>query len=226
VLVGELPANTRMLVDRYFAGLPGATPPRHAAIDATPLAREVVLRVREAIGRAPVVLAAWRSPALYTADDAVADVLAEALSTGACKRIAAASGEAVFTVSFRQASERGVSSFFAVFAGKLGRPVAEVQAALDEVLARVGAGALSDAEVTRARERMITRNLAGLQDLVGQAGRLQSYAHERGAPDWLAADLERYRAVTPAAVARFAREVLRRDRRVLVLAEPAGSGRP
>lgn len=231
VLVGDLPGNTRALVDKYFASLPTSPPPPpHAAVDPAPLDREIRLQATEAFGRSARVTAAWRSPGAHTADDAVAKVLCDALSTGAGERIAAeSSGGAVFQSSFGQVSEPTVSGFVVQMTGRVGESAVTLLSVIDHVLTRVGAGALSEDEVSRARERVITENLAELQSLAGQAERLQEYARDR-TPDALAHELQRYRAVTPEAVARFARDVLRRDRRVVQLAEPAaratGAGEP
>lgn len=155
VLVGDLPRNTRALVDRYFGGLPAPAPASHAAVGQTPLAREVRLQASEAVGRSARVIAAWRSPARYTADDAVAEVLCDALTTGAGERLAMEQGgHAVFQVGFQQQAEPTVSTLIAQMSGRIGEPAVQVLAVMDHVLTlrrRGGADDRRDRQRSRAR---------------------------------------------------------------------------
>lgn len=222
VLAGDLPARTSEWIDKHFGSLPRVEPaPRRAVAPHEP-SQEVVLRADEPLGRSVAVLAAWPTPALYTAEDAVADVLAEALLAGGLERLAGASALAP-TAAFRQSSLPAQSRFFAQLSAGADADVDALVSVLDDVLGRVRAGALTEAEVRRARERVVARNLAELQTLAGRTQRLHDYAEHRGDPDWLAEDLRRYREVTPEAVASFAATFLRRERRVLLLARPSAS---
>src|SRR5687768_11977745 len=68
-----------------------------------------------------------------------------------------------------------------------------------------------------------THNMLGLERLGGFGGiadRLNSYNHYLGNPDYLQQDIQRYRAVTPAAVQTFAREQLPANARVVLRAVP------
>lgn len=221
VLVGDLPPDTRRLVDRYFGSLPGRDPPTRGAPTPVAPTRETILRTVEPLGRSAVAYVAWPTAALFTADDAVADVLVTALNEGAFERLSRAGDTR--EVGFGQHSLPVQSRTYVILSGDAAVGPDALLAALDRVLDRVVAGELTAAEVRRARSRMVARTIAGLQSLAGRAERLLDYHDHRGTPDWLAEDLRRYLAVTPEAVARFARDSLARSRRVVLLAAPAAA---
>ncbi len=222
VLVGDLPPVTRTWVEKYFGSLARTVAAPRPAVAAIDPGREVVVNIVEPLGKSPVVLAAWPTPALYTAEDAVADVLSEALTGGAFDRLAGRdAGSSLF--SAHQRSLPVQSRFLVALSGGAGSNVDALVATLDRVLARVAHGQLSEAEIRRARERVIANSIAALQTLEGRAERLHHYAEYRNDPDWLAEDIRRYRDVTPNAVARFASVVLHRKRRVILRATPAAT---
>lgn len=219
VLVGDLPPPTRTWIEKYFGSLPGAPPPSRVPVAAITPSRELALDVLEPLGKSAVLVAAWPTPAIYTAEDAVADVLAEALAGGGFVRLSGRATEAP-SASFRQQSLPVQSRFFIELWDGADTHVEALTATLDRVLAGVAGGALTELEIRHARERTITDTIAALQTLEGRAARLHDYAEHRGDPDWLAEDLQRYRDVTPAAVARFASTVLHKQRRVILRAVP------
>jgi zinc protease len=104
-----------------------------------------------------------------------------------------------------------------------GHTAQEVEEALDAELQRLRTDGPDAAEVTRAQngiETGIVQELETLGGFGGVADRLNMYNHYLGTPDYLAKDLARYRAVTPASVAAFATRYLTRDSRVVVHGVP------
>src|SRR5262249_58014406 len=80
-----------------------------------------------------------------------------------------------------------------------------------------------DAEVDRARNWIETVLIQGLESLGGFGGvadRLNMYNHFLHDPGYLASDLARYQAVTPASVRQFASSQLGKNARVVIHCVP------
>jgi len=219
VLVGDLPAETPAWIERQFGGLPGTPRPAARAVAKVSPTKELRVAAEQPIGAAPAVLMAWPSPALDGDGDAAADVLAEALGRGGHVRLAR--GEAAPLAADFQATQRSLpnqSIFFVRVIGRVGTTPAALIKEVDRVLARVAAGALDEPALRRARLRIARAHRSVGQDLQDRADLLASEA-AAGKPLGGASDREEWLAVTPADVARLAREVLRPGARVAVLAE-------
>ncbi|MDC0719226.1 M16 family metallopeptidase [Nannocystis bainbridge] len=219
VMVGDLPAETPGWIERQFGNLPATPRPPARAVPIVTRTSELRLSAERPVGAAPAVLLAWPSPALDADGDAAADVLAEALERGGFARLAR-SGVPTETAEF-QAVQRSLpnqSVFFVRALGRVGGDPTRLLAEVDRVLGRVAAGALDEAAVRRARLRIARAHRSAQQDLQDRAELLASEA-AAGKPLGGSQDVAEWSAVTPAAVARFAREVLRPDARVAVLAE-------
>jgi zinc protease len=226
-VVGDFePEQARALIEKYFGTLPATPRPERPAVQPARLTQEVVLRHEEKVGTVPVVMMGWHSPAYFTSGDATADVLASALGTGKSsrlyQRLVLDKGLAQ-SVSAHQQS-LGAQSVFTVEA--VARPGVSSEALrreTDAVLEEVRERGVRREELERARTRFETEMLGGLQSVGGFGGKadvLQSYNHFVGDPGYLAQDLARYEAVTEEDLKAFAREVLRPDARVVLLAEP------
>lgn len=219
IIVGDVPPDTRALVERYFGGLAGA--PRPPARPLAPVARGAELRVsaEQPVGAAAAVLLAWPSPALDADGDAAADVVADALVRGAYHRLAREDGApqvAEFHAAQRSLPQQSI--FFMRAIGRAGATPAQMIAEIDRVLARVAAGALDDAAVRRARLRIAREHRSAGQDLQDRAAILAAADAARKGED---VDRAQWLAVTAGDVARLTREVLRPSARVAVLAPGA-----
>ena len=76
--------------------------------------------------------------------------------------------------------------------------------AIEEELDRIPPIRPTPSEIEQARNTIETNIIGGLERLGGFGGvadRLNSYNHYSATPDYLAKDIERYRAVTPAIAA-------------------------
>ncbi|WAS98128.1 M16 family metallopeptidase [Nannocystis punicea] len=219
VMVGDLPAETPAWIERQFGGLPGRPRPTARGVPPVTRSSELRLAAERPVGAAPAVLMAWPSPALDAEGDAAADVLAEALERGGFFRLARAEGPP--QVAEFQATQRSLpnqSIFFVRVIGRVGGSPAQLIAEVDRVLAEVAAGALAEPAVRRARSRIVREHRSAQQDLQDRAAILADEA-AAGKPLGGSQDVAEWTAVTPAAVARFAREVLRPEARVAVVAE-------
>jgi predicted Zn-dependent peptidase len=222
------PAEARRLVERYFGGLPERPKPSAPGHAPVRLTREVVLRHQEMVATLPQVSVAWHTPAYFAPGDEVADVLSAVLSEGRSsrlqRRLLHEKQLAQSVVAYQRSI--GAQSVFQIQAvARPGVSTERLLAEVDSVLSEVRAGTITAHEVRRAVNKIETQLMKSLEGLGGHLGRtdlLQTYNHFRGDPGWLAQDLARYRAVTPAALAAFAREWLPANRRAILHAVPAG----
>ncbi|HET6922498.1 MAG TPA: pitrilysin family protein [Anaeromyxobacteraceae bacterium] len=217
-------------VERYFGSLPARPRPSAARHAPVRLEREVVLRHEETVATLPRLSVAWHTPAFFAAGDELADVLSAVLSDGRSSRLQRRMMHQTQIAQSVAASQQslGAQSVFQVDA--VARPGVSTERLLAEVdlaLAEVRAGKVTAHEVRRAVNKIETGLMKRLERLGGYRGRtelLQNYNHFLGDPGWLGRDLARYRAVTPPALAAFAREWLPPDRRVVLHAVPSGKG--
>lgn len=230
VLVGDFePKKALSQVKKYFGELPALPKPEAPAFTPARLEGETVLHHEAALGRDPALLVGWHAPAVFTEGDAEAVVLREILATGRASRLhrrlvrEKALAADVAVIADLQA---GQSAFEILAEGVPGVDpkalLAEIDAALDEVRA----GQVTEREIARAVAHLDTEAIAaldGVGGLLGQAELMQYYNQHLGDPDRLGWDMDRYRKVTPASLARFAREVLDPARRVVVDEVPAGA---
>jgi len=224
VLAGDLPSDVREQVERYFGHRSGGERPPALDVTVAPRTAEQRIIVPSTLSKASTVIMAWHTPGLYDSGDAEADVLASVLETGRLlERIEAEAPGVVLDVYVRQVSRVGQSMFIVAARGtSTGKPL-EIQAALDAALDELRAQPLSPADVRRARRRLVTSHLRGLQRLNQRASRMQLYIAAGKPPDWVDEDLARFDAIDEMKVAAFVRTQLAPERRVLMLVYPEGS---
>jgi zinc protease len=195
VIAGDVPDDVDALVDRYFGSFPASTrppravPPPHAPAHAF---AQVTDRFA-ALGR---IHRAWLGAAAGAPGDAELDVLASAWSasgTGALWRRLVYDTQLAQRVSSWSTAGRLGGEVHVTVDLRTGADPAAVRAILDEECAR--------GLDPRAIDRAVTRREAGtvwsLTGLARRAQILQRHALYSGDPDGLAAELLRYRAVTP-----------------------------
>lgn len=227
VLVGDFePDQARAWIAKYFGTLRSGPRPQSPAVSPASLPGPVALTHHEKVGTQRMVMVAWHSPASYQPGDRAARVLAEVLTSNRLSRLRrrlAADGLS-YHVSAEQRSAGRQSAF--VIKARLAHQAeaGSIVPALDAVLAEIRDKGVTSAEVRGARERITSELLASLEDLSGKVDRLLEYQEYMGHPDRLLEDIHAYEAIGPEEVNRFARDVLRPDRRVLMYASPAGQG--
>jgi predicted Zn-dependent peptidase len=104
-----------------------------------------------------------------------------------------------------------------------------VQREIDAVLEEVRRKGVTADEVKRARNRIETGFVAGLQAVGGDGGKadlLQLYNHFFAEPNGFGRDLARYEAVTAEKVQRFAKQYLQPTARVVSIATPKPGKQP
>lgn len=228
-VVGDFETEqVRRWVERYFGPIASGAEARPVTEAEAPPPPRTTVELRDDVQLERVYLA-WRSPALFEPGDAELDVLSSVLSDGAASRLhkRLVNDEAIAkdVYAFQRSSGLG-STYHLVSTVAPGHSADEVLAALDEELARVSAEGPTEREVERARNNWERSFFQRLDGVGGKASLLQSYNHHRGDPGYLAADLERYRAVTADAVREVAGQVLDDEHRVTIIVRPREEASP
>ena len=225
-IVGDIDkAATRKLVEKYFGPLKrGGAIPRDTA-PTPPLSAEKRAVVTDRI-ELPRVYMTWLTPSYFKPGDADADIASGVLGGGRSSRLFKAlvhEKQIAQAVNVDQNSMKLTSLFEIQVTALPGHTPQEVEAAINEELAKFRNEGPTQAEVDRARNLRELRSFQVLQSLGGFNGLaevLNRYNHYLGTPDYLAQDIQNHRAVTPSSVRRFAQQYLRDDGRVVVYAVP------
>ena len=221
VIAGDFdPANARRLVQRYFGSFArGADVPK-PAVATPPIAGERRLEVTDRI-ELPRVDLAWLTPPAYAPGDAELDIAAAILAGGKSSRLykkLVYEKELAQSVDASQESSALTSIFDIQAVARPGHTPAELEAAIDDELAKLVADGPTQAEVDRARSAYEHGLFRTLQRVSSRANRLNQYNQSTGDPGYLAQDLARYRRISPDDVRRVVAAELRKDRRVVVFA--------
>ena len=205
VIAGDVGADAELdaQVDRYFGSFPAShrplrpmPPPARRPVTAAAL--EPVVDRFAALGR---IHRAWLGPAAFGDDEAELDVVTAAWvapGTGAIWRRLVYDTQLAQRVSGWTVNGRLGGEVHVVVDLRTGADPAAVRAILDEEC-RTG---LDERAIDRAVTRREAGAIWGLTGLARRASLIQRHMLYRHEPDGLAAELARYRAVTPAGVDR------------------------
>jgi predicted Zn-dependent peptidase len=223
VLSGDFDsAKVAPLVDKWFGPIPrGKDVPRKKAVPLS-LAGETRLEVAAGVELARATVS-WPSPAFFAAGDAELDLVSHVLTGGKTsrlyKRLVYDLQIAQSVGASQQSSELG-SVFEITATARPGHTGDELLKVIDEELARLRAGGVTEPELLRARTSIAADTLFDLERSSSRANRLNTYAHYVGDPNYLAKDLERTERATTRSVADAARAWLKEKERVVTLVTP------
>jgi zinc protease len=227
VIAGDIESDRAFdLADTYFGDLPSGARPQPVAATAD-LDREIRLMLEDRV-ELPRVYMAWHSPAMFSADDAEMDLLADLLANGKTSRLYRSlvyeRRIAVDVSAFQSSRELG--SFFLVAAtASPGQSLTDVATMIDQELQRILEGGPSTSEMERSAAQVEAHFMYRLQTVGGFGGKsdqLNAYNVFRGDPAFFARDVERYESATQQSVRSAARRVLHFDRRVILSVVPRG----
>ena len=198
VIAGDVPDDVDAAIDRYFGSFPDSRRP----LRSTPALSAVVhgsLRVADRFAVLGRIHRAWLGPAAFAAHEPELDVLTAAwtaVGTGALWRRLVYDTQLAQRVSAWTTNGRLGGEVHVAVDLRGGADPAAVRAILDE---ECGCG-VDDRAIVRAVTRREAGTIWGLTGLSRRVGMLHRYLLYTDQPDGLAADLVRYRAVTPASI--------------------------
>jgi zinc protease len=212
-------ANTRALVEKWFADVPAGkpVPPLTAPTVVLDGVKKKTITDRVQL---PRLFLAWHTPGLLKPGDAEMDVVSNLLSGGKNSRLykrLVYDLQIAQDVNTAQQSQALGSNFMIIATARPGQSLDTIQAVIDEELDKLRATPPEQREVTRALnqiEASFLRSMERVGGFGGKANQLNSYYKAAGTPDYFQKDLDRYRAVTPADITAAVEKYLPKDRRV------------
>ncbi|HUP20092.1 MAG TPA: pitrilysin family protein [Gemmatimonadota bacterium] len=217
--------EARALVEKWFGEIPAGRPVSPLGRPAAWLGEERRV-VHEDRVQLPRVYACWLTPPHLTPGDAELDVLSNVLAGGKNSRLykrMVYDMQIAQDVSAFQGSSKLSSEFCVVATARAGHSLAELEAVMDEEIARIAAEPPTEREVQRAVNQYEAGFLDRLERVGGFGGKadaLNAYYFATGNPDWFNEDLSRYRALDPPDVQAAARTWLTPGGRVVLEVVP------
>ena len=226
-LAGDVDRDAALaLAERYFGDIPPGPHVEPISRDAS-LAGEARLVLEDAV-ELPRLYLAWHSPAIFAPGDAEMDLVAEALAEMKISRLYRRlifDGRLATDVSAAQQS-RELSGFFQVVAtASPGHALGELDAVVQEEIARLAAEGPDADELERGHAQAEAQFVFRLQTVGGFGGKsdqLNQYNVFLRDPAFLLRDLERYRRATAEGVREAAERVLVKAPRVALSVVPKG----
>ena len=214
-------AECNALVDRYFGSFPPSVRPTRPTVPAVVLTGGPIRdQITDKFATLVRIHRAWHGPPAFAPDEPELDILTAAWSavgTGALWRRLVYETQLAQRVSCWTTNGRIGGEVHVSVDLRTGSDPIAVHAILDEECAR----GIDAASIARQITRREASALWGLTGLARRANLLQRYTLYTGEPDGLAADLARYRAVTPASIEAAIARWLAPSRMIEVTTVPA-----
>lgn len=211
------PAAAKKLVEKYFGPIPAG--PKVDKMPPMPVALtgETRVKMTDRVGL-PRLYLVWPTVPMFAEDEAALEILADVLSGGKTSRldrVLVREKQIAQDVQVFQGSEELVGALMLVVTARPGHSLQEIQAVVEDELAKMRKEPPTQEEVDRAVNRLeaqFVHSLESVGDFGGRADRLNMYNVYRGDPDYLNRDFDRYTRITPADVQRVAEKYLRPGR--------------
>ena len=217
-------AEARKMVEHWFSDVPkGRALPRAEADVPARLNGVVRKTIYDKKAQLPYRHIVWHSPAKYQEGDAACEVLAGILTGSVYSRLSKRleyDRKIASAVVAQQESRRLTSTFSIGFLALPGHTPDEIQAVVDEEIARISQKPPSQKEIDLVVNGMKRKYYDRIQEFNSLAEKLNFYHFGTGQADYFKRDLERYSRVTPQDISDCAKRYLRTDRRVEVTALP------
>jgi predicted Zn-dependent peptidase len=217
-IAGDLDiAEAKMLIDKYFAGIPKSPQAVYRPrVVEPPLSGEVRDTVFDNI-QLPAVIQAYRIPAQGTKDYYAVDMVSRILSSGESSRLYKAlvdeQQKALFVGNFPLALEDpGVSLSFGIT--NMGVDVLDLEKAIDAEIAKVQNELVSEKEFEKLRNQIESEFVTSNSQMAGIAESLATYHMFFGDANLINNEIDRYLAVTREDIQAAARKYLVQNNRV------------
>jgi zinc protease len=171
---------------------------------------------------------AWHSPALFGADDAELDLVADVLAGGKTSRLyrALVYEQRIATEVAASQNSRELGGYFQIVATAApGRTLAELDGSIAAEIKKLTGDGPTVAEMERGIAQAEVHFVSRLQTVGGFGGKsdqLNAYNVFLGEPGYFDRDLARYRNATAQDLTRATREWLEYERRVVLSVVPNG----
>ena len=219
------PAAIKGLLEKYFGPIPSGPPVEDSPVQTPPITSERRATVTDTV-QLPKVILAWLAPSAYAPGNADATLAAAILGGGKSSRMYR---ELVYKQQIAQSancyndSEALASTFACELIAKPNVTPEKLEAEAEKIVDELMKTGPSAEEVERARNKVETGMISGLERLGGFGGiadilnQYNQYTHD---PGYLPKELASYDAVTPATLQKVVSSTLGKDQRVVVFGIP------
>src|SRR5437588_7799088 len=225
-IVGDFhPQRARELVEKYFAPLKRGEGVPKIKAHTPPITSERHAVIQDNV-QLPRVYMGWLTSPIFKPGDAEADLTATILGGGKSSRLykrLVYEKQIAQDVTVNQQSLILGSVFEVQATAKVGVRPEDLEKAINAELDAFRKEGPTASELTRARNVIESRIIAGLETLGGFGGvadRLNSYNHYLGTPDFLAADVGRYENATIESIQAFVAGQLNGNQRAVIYGLP------
>lgn len=226
VVAGDIdPARTRQLVEQWFSDVKAGPAPKGLTIPGVALTGVQKKTITDRV-QLPRLTLAWLTPRHFEPGDSALDIVADILAGGKNSRLhkrLVYELQIAQDVSAFQESMNLSSAFQIVATPRPGHTVEELQAVIDEEIAKLQQDDPSAHELERSVnqiEASFYNRMERLGGFGGKADQINGYFSKTGDPDYFNEDLGRYRALSPSDIRAAAEAYLPRDRRVELTVQP------
>src|SRR5258708_38119053 len=225
-MVGDFnPERARELVQKYFGRVKRGEDVPKIKAHTPPIMSEHHAVFQDNV-QLPRVYMGWLTSPIFKPGDAEADLAATILGGGKSSRLykkLVYEKQIAQDVAVNQQSLILGSVFEVQATAKVGVKPEDLEKAINVEMDAFRKEGPTAAEITRARNVIESRIIAGLETLGGFGGvadRLNSYNHYLGTPDFLAADIARYENASGESILAFAQGQLNGNQRAVVYGVP------
>jgi zinc protease len=225
VVAGDFdPATVKPVIERYFGRLARKALPERLAAAPQDRPQKPRVEVTDQV-QFPQVNLFFHTPGAYREGDAEVDLVGDLLASGESSRLyrRLVLGGLAQEVEAEQMPTAHGSLFMVSATAAEGVGVPELEAAIRAELTALGSTAPTAAEMERLKNQFEYTFLAGIEPVRERAELLNRYWAYTGSPDHLAADLARYRAVTPEGLRNAAATWLKPELAGVVVVLPEGA---
>lgn len=229
VVAGDFdPVEAKRLIEKYFGGIEPGPELERPARSMPQLNGEKVVEVNNRVSQERTYIA-WHTPAMYDSGDAELDLAATILTDGISARLNQAlmyDNQLAANLGAFQYSRR-LSSYFCIYAtAREGSRLSQIEQIVSAEIARLAKEGPTAAELDRAKVKIETGTISGLEFLSGYGGKadmLNQYNTYLGDPGNFDSELAKYRNATAESVRASVDKYLNNRNRVIARFHPERS---
>ncbi|MFL9839309.1 insulinase family protein, partial [Flavobacterium sp. ST-75] len=179
VVAGDIDIDqTKKWVEKYYANIPKGTPITHQKFEEAPITQTIKAKYEDPNIQLPMIVAAYRTPAMTTREARVLDLVSSILSDGKSsrmyKRIVDEEKKAMQIGAFNY-SEEDYGVYFVYGIPMPGFTPQDVLAAADEEIVKLQTELISDRELEKLKNQMESTYVNANASVEGIADNLSTY---------------------------------------------------
>jgi len=218
VVAGAVSApEVKAAVEKYFGDIPRGPAIQRPQVAPFSLTNDTLVVLEDRV-QLPRLYYNWHTTKAFSDDDAALELTAYLLAGAKNARLTQPlvyDQQIATNVSAWQDGKRLDGDFMVMVTARPGHGLPDLQATIDAELRRLATEGPTERELEQAKNATEASFLNGLERVGRKADQLNRYYYYTGNPDYFAADLARYRAVTAADVRRVATQYLQAPKVIL-----------